>query len=199
MAQKIQPKGRGQPAGSFIAPQGVPRGLLMHYVLRRLSLGPTYGYELLRSIEEASGGLWRPGPGTIYPLLKKLEAAGLISSGGERGGASRRAYSLTEKGKAYLEEAKARFVVAGRRWEAAGRLFVELVDPSDVPTVLGALAASKLELARRLVESKLGEVPVDEMRYALEQYRLFLRRQLEWVEGLLVKLAEKRGEADRVV
>lgn len=172
---------------TFVGPQGVPRGLLMHYVLHKLSSKPMYGYELVRQIEEASGGLWRPGPGSIYPLLKKLEAAGLISSGGA--GAHHRAYTITEKGRAYLEEAKRRFALAGRRWESAGRLIAELVDPKDVPWVVAGFASSQLELVRRLVESKLDAAPRGEVKYALEQYRLSLRRQLEWVEGVLSRLA----------
>lgn len=175
--------------GGFIDPQGAPRGLLLYYVLHRLSAGPVYGYEILRDIESKSGGGWRPGPSSIYPLLKKLESAGLIRASGEEGdGTPHRVYSITEKGMSHLSVVKRKFALAGERWESVGRIFVELVDPADIPVMISRAAATKFDLTRELVNSRMDAIPRNEMRYALEQYRLSLKRQLEWVEEMISKL-----------
>ncbi|MEM0272786.1 MAG: PadR family transcriptional regulator [Thermoprotei archaeon] len=176
---------------SFIEPQGAPRGLLTYYVLHKLSTKPAYGYEILRDIENKSGGAWRPGPSSIYPLLKKLESAGLIHASGVEGdGSPHRVYSITQKGETHLAEIRRRFAQAGQKWESVGRIFVELVDPADVPSMISRASTTRFELTRQLVESKIDTLPKPELRYALEQYRLGLKRQLEWVEELMSKLGE---------
>jgi len=183
---ETQPE-RGQ--GGFIDPQGAPRGLLLYYVLHRLSTGPVYGYEILRDIESKSRGGWRPGPSSIYPLLKKLESAGLIRASGEEGdGTPHRMYSITEKGRSHLSVVKRKFALAGERWESIGRIFVELVDPADIPAMIERVAASKFDLTRELVNSRMDAIPRTEIRYALEQYRLSLKRQLGWVEEMLSRV-----------
>ncbi len=180
----------------FVEPQGAPRGLLMYYVLHKLSSKSAYGYEISRDIESKSGGFWRPGPSSVYPLLKKLESSGLIEAKGDHSDAgSHRVYSITDKGRAYLSVAKERFRLAGMKWESVGRIFIELVDPSDVPSMISR--KSGLDLIRELIEKKIGFLPKREARYMLEEYRLNLRRQLEWVEDLIAKL-EAQDQAGTV-
>src|SRR3989454_929546 len=53
-------------------PHGAPRGLLMHYALYKIAQRPSHGYELLQDIESRTEGAWRPGAGSIYPMLKKM-------------------------------------------------------------------------------------------------------------------------------
>ncbi len=161
----------------------------MYYVLHKLSSKPAYGYEILRDIENKSGGAWRPGPSSIYPLLKKLESAGLIRASGEEvDGTSHRVYSITEKGETHLANIRRKFATAGQKWESISRIFIELVDPADVPSMISRASTVRFDLTRQLVESKLEALPKKEMRYALEEYRLGLKRQLEWVEELISKL-----------
>jgi Predicted transcriptional regulators len=179
----------GDSEASFIEPQGAPRGLLMYYVLHKLSYKPAYGYEILRDIENNSGGAWRPGPSSIYPLLKKLESTGLIRASGKEGdGTSHRVYAITKKGKTRLANIRKKFAMAGQKWESIGRIFVELVDPTDVPSMISRASTVRFDLTRQLVDSKFEALPKKEMRYALEEYRLGLKRQLEWVEELLSRI-----------
>ncbi|KDE20553.1 PadR family transcriptional regulator [Acetobacter aceti 1023] len=68
-------------------------------VLKLISEKPTYGYELIKDIEEKFGGSYTPSPGVIYPTLTWLEEAGYIRpSEGE----SRKNYQITTEGEAYL-------------------------------------------------------------------------------------------------
>ncbi len=42
--------------------------------------GPRNGYQLMQTIEERSGGHWRPSPGSVYPTLAQFEDEGLIKA-----------------------------------------------------------------------------------------------------------------------
>src|SRR4051812_21942363 len=69
------------------------------------------GYGLMQEIEERSDGEWRPSPGSVYPALSQLEDEGLIRSLEEAG---RKAFELTDAGRAYVEENRE---ALGTPWE----------------------------------------------------------------------------------
>ncbi|MBI4047063.1 PadR family transcriptional regulator [Paradevosia shaoguanensis] len=62
---------------------------------------PRHGYDLIKAIEEKSGGLYSPSPGVIYPALTYLEEAGYVTSSVE---GNKKAYTITEDGRTYLGE-----------------------------------------------------------------------------------------------
>ena len=74
-------------------------------LLLLLSEAPMHGYDLIRALEERSGGAWRPSPGSVYPTLQLLEDEGLVT-GEDRDG--KRIYTITDAGRAELEERRAR-------------------------------------------------------------------------------------------
>ncbi|HUJ05996.1 MAG TPA: PadR family transcriptional regulator [Streptosporangiaceae bacterium] len=78
------------------------RGDVRAAALALLSEEPMNGYQIIQQIGERSGGLWRPSPGSVYPALAQLEDEGLIESQGSESG--RRAFALTEAGRAYATE-----------------------------------------------------------------------------------------------
>lgn len=80
------------------------RGVLDLCVLAALSDGERYGYDLARFLE--SSGLGRVKGGTLYPLLARLEAAGLVTGEWRPGrqGQGRRYYALTDQGRRRLDE-----------------------------------------------------------------------------------------------
>ena len=67
-------------------------------------LNDTYGYRLIREIEERSQGFLQFKEGTVYPALRKLEGDGLIQGSWREttSGQQRRYYRITEKGKETL-------------------------------------------------------------------------------------------------
>jgi DNA-binding PadR family transcriptional regulator len=77
------------------------RGDIRAATLALLAERPMHGYEMIKEIEERTGGLWRPSAGSIYPTLQLLEDEGLI--GGEELEGKRR-FSLTEEGRSRLDE-----------------------------------------------------------------------------------------------
>ncbi len=57
--------------------------------------GPKHGYELMKELEERTGGFYRASAGTVYPTLQQLEDEGLVVSEQQNG---KRVYRLTEAG-----------------------------------------------------------------------------------------------------
>jgi DNA-binding PadR family transcriptional regulator len=68
-------------------------------ILALLAERPAHGYELIKTIEERSGGFYDPSPGMIYPALTYLEEIGYAVPEQE---GSRRRYSITDTGRAHL-------------------------------------------------------------------------------------------------
>jgi DNA-binding PadR family transcriptional regulator len=65
---------------------------------------PRHGYDLIKEIEERSGGLYAPSPGVIYPTLTMLQDMGLIAESDAAG--TRKVYAATPEGTAYLAQNK---------------------------------------------------------------------------------------------
>jgi DNA-binding PadR family transcriptional regulator len=83
--------------------RGVVRGMLPMYLLSLLRKKPHHGTEIIKAIEKMNKGTWKPSPGSVYPLLKKLEDDGLISGKWVSGrAAATRIYSVTRKGRSKL-------------------------------------------------------------------------------------------------
>ena len=76
-------------------------GLLRLLVLHLLGSGPSYGNQLMDRVGELTGGLIAVNPNTMYPLLRTLEAEGLVAGTWEHPERrSRRFYELTPAGAA---------------------------------------------------------------------------------------------------
>ena len=74
-------------------------GLLPLLVLHFAARGPCYGNMLMERIGELTQGALAVNPNTMYPLLRTLEAKGLITGAWEHPERrSRRFYSITEAG-----------------------------------------------------------------------------------------------------
>ncbi len=77
-------------------------GDLRFVILALLEEQPRHGYELIKELEERTGGAYRPSAGVIYPTLAMLEDEGLIrQAGGETG---RKLFEIADAGKAELDK-----------------------------------------------------------------------------------------------
>ena len=82
------------------------RSSLEPLLLSVLADGRTYGYAMQKRIRSATGEALDPG--TLYPLLKRLEQSGWIASEEETvGGRQRKCYRLTGEGRGHLRAAAA--------------------------------------------------------------------------------------------
>ncbi|MBE7450996.1 MAG: helix-turn-helix transcriptional regulator [Kofleriaceae bacterium] len=94
------------------------------HILHHASREPVYGLWMLRELE-AHGH--RLSPGTLYPLLARMEARGWLRSTGGRHARARRAYRITPGGRRLLAALRDdihelyREVVLGREPGAEGR------------------------------------------------------------------------------
>ena len=79
----------------------IPRGFLVYGSLSYMKENAKSGIELMDEIESNTG--WRPSPGSIYPLLKKLRNEGFIKPiESEIQGLKQ--FTLTAQGRQHLEE-----------------------------------------------------------------------------------------------
>ncbi|KIU01834.1 MULTISPECIES: PadR family transcriptional regulator [unclassified Frigoribacterium] len=74
-----------------------PRGEVRAAILALLAERPMHGYQIIREIDERSGGDWKPSAGSVYPTLQLLSDEGLVAAEETDG---RKVYSLTEAGRA---------------------------------------------------------------------------------------------------
>jgi DNA-binding PadR family transcriptional regulator len=81
------------------------QGDLRFVILKLIGESPRHGYEIIKAIEDAVGGAYSPSPGVIYPTLTLLEELGYVTVAAAEGG--KKLYSITDAGKAQLEEQKA--------------------------------------------------------------------------------------------
>src|SRR5271157_3954308 len=86
------PRGRGRKAR---------RGDIRTAALLLLAEEPRNGYQIMQEVEERSGGVWRPSPGSVYPALQQLEDEGLIRSEEVDG---RKLFALTDAGRELVTE-----------------------------------------------------------------------------------------------
>ncbi|GBQ81204.1 putative transcriptional regulator [Gluconacetobacter johannae DSM 13595] len=92
--------GRGYGGGDFPAGRKLSSEELQLILLALLAGRPAHGYELIRQIEEHSGGFYAPSPGMVYPALTYLDEIGHAAVTQE---GNRKLYTLTDEGRADLE------------------------------------------------------------------------------------------------
>jgi DNA-binding PadR family transcriptional regulator len=77
-------------------------GELRLVLLKLIADEPRHGYDLIRAIEDLTGGEYAPSPGVVYPTLTLLQDMGLIEEAKAKG--PRKPFEVTEEGRAHLEE-----------------------------------------------------------------------------------------------
>jgi len=150
--------GFGGRAGRFFD-QGDLRFVLLHLISEK----PRHGYELIKAIEEKFGGMYSPSPGVIYPTLTLLEELGYVRS--ETGGGTKRLYSITDEGSAYLEANRALVdAILGRMAEAS-----KAYGGGPSPEILRAMQNLRLALSFRLRKGPLNADQVRAIADALDR------------------------------
>lgn len=90
-------------------------------VLSLLAQGERYGYQIIQRIQQLSDGKIRWTAGTLYPLLHRLEARGLVAATWRmsEAGRERKYYSLTPQGHQALDAQK-------REWLDVHAILIQL-------------------------------------------------------------------------
>lgn len=142
-------------------------GALRLVVLGLIAEEPRHGYDIIKALEAKFQGSYSPSPGAIYPMLQMLEEADLVVSQAD---GNKRLYSITDQGKAYLEE----------NGEELARINAQ-VDAVSGEAGEVALGVEAKDLAKAVfMRLRRGELSADQARKAQE----ILRRARKEIEGL---------------
>ena len=77
-------------------------GELRLVLLKLIADEPRHGYDLIRAIEEMTGGEYAPSPGIVYPTLTLLQDMGHIEEAAVEG--ARKPFQVTDEGRKHLAE-----------------------------------------------------------------------------------------------
>jgi len=93
---------RGFGGGDMVrAGRMLATGDLRLIALALIAEQPRHGYEIIKVLEEKTSGWYSPSPGIVYPTLTYLEEAGYVTAQAE---GSKKLYTITDEGRAYLDE-----------------------------------------------------------------------------------------------
>jgi DNA-binding PadR family transcriptional regulator len=87
----------GSPGSFFGHGPRANRGDVRAAILGLLAEAPMHGYQIIKEIEQRSGGVWTPSPGSVYPTLQHLEDEDLVTSDLSD---AKKVFSITESGRA---------------------------------------------------------------------------------------------------
>src|SRR5271168_3997705 len=130
---------------------------------------PSHGYDLIKVLEERSGGYYVPSPGMIYPALTYLEEAGLATVEPE---GTKKLYRISEEGRRHLEQNRtaaealmSQLERIGRRMGDVRRAFAGDTEEAGEEGDTNELRHARRELRRVLHERKRGS-PEESRRIA---------------------------------
>lgn len=131
-------------------------GDLRLVLLALIEQQPRHGYELIKAVEELFGGAYAPSPGAVYPTLSLLEDQGQLASAVDEGG--KRVFSLTEAGKAWLDENRAAVDGVMARMRLAARMMSGQLAPEAVREALHTVRQAILTKPGDWSEAETGRV-----------------------------------------
>ncbi|MDT7900817.1 MAG: PadR family transcriptional regulator [Acidianus sp.] len=79
------------------------KGTLKLLILEALNDKPMHAYEIIKSIEKKFHGIYKPSPGSLYPVLKQLIGSGMITVEEKD---DKKIYIITDKGKEAFNKMK---------------------------------------------------------------------------------------------
>lgn len=121
-------------------------GDIKRVVLKLLSEHPSYGYQLIKTMEERLAGGYAPSAGVIYPTLTMLEEEGLAVASLEN---SRKVYSVTPEGLNYLHANERRVNELFERLDEAGKGFERERSPEIIRAFMNLSRAVGARVTRR--------------------------------------------------
>ena len=164
--------GRGWGGGAFRVGKMLADGDLRLIVLALIEESPRHGYDIIKALEEKSSGVYSPSPGVVYPTLTFLEEAGYVTAASE---GNKKTYSITDAGRAHLEENRdiADMALRGiqkfgermaqaRSWWEGRRGRGEETPDRDIPGAIDELNDARRALKAAIAE-KIG-APAEEQR-----------------------------------
>jgi DNA-binding PadR family transcriptional regulator len=161
MRHRWERYGRARARGSRIG-RFLEHGDLRFVILGLLAEQPRHGYELIKELEERTGGAYRPSPGVIYPTLALLEDEGFIRPAA--GESARKLYEITDEGKQALEDNRAGV-------DAVFARMAEAAQGSDAirPRIERAMTNFHMALHQRLARRPISQEELDRIVAILDE------------------------------
>lgn len=159
------------------------------YILYKLSKEPQSGYGLMESLQATTEGAWRPGPGSVYPILKELKKRNLVQAQ-PRSGRSKQVYSITADGRRELEDSRDQFdKISYQRWQRMRGLMLEVMSPKMLAERIKGGGDFQKLMWEKVISST--DIPEKEKLFLLKEYKLQVERQLDWVSSKLSEYEKK--------
>ncbi|MGC2659017.1 MAG: PadR family transcriptional regulator [Bryobacteraceae bacterium] len=117
-------------------------------ILKLLSEEPSYGYQIIKTMEDRLAGGYSPSAGVIYPTLTLLEEEGLATASVDN---NKKIYSITAEGLEYLRVNNRRVEELFERLEQRGRGFERGRSPELMKAFHNLRGAIKARLSRDAV------------------------------------------------
>lgn len=143
-------------------------GELRLALLTLIAEEPRHGYELIRAIEDMTGGSYAPSPGAVYPTLQMLEEEGLIKptkikvdTDDEEETSSKKPFKATKSGKAELADRAEEVDELRERLGAHGERAEKVREKS--PDLFRAMGNLGTVLKNRARAGKLDQKAIDEI------------------------------------
>ena len=121
-------------------------GELRFVILQLIAEKPSYGYEIIKAIEERLSGAYAPSPGVVYPTLTMLEEEGYATVSSTEG--NKKLYAATDRGLEYLKENKVTLKAIFGRMEEAGKAFGRGRSPQIMRAIMNLRYALKIRTER---------------------------------------------------
>ena len=146
------------------------QGELRLALLALIAENPSHGYELIKGIEEMTGGAYAPSPGAVYPTLQLLEDEGAIEEAEAEG--AKKPFAVTRQGQDELDTRKDEVEELMRRLGRHGER-TSTVRSHDLFRAMGNLGSVLKNRARagKLDERTINEIVdmIDEMAKRIER------------------------------
>lgn len=155
--------GPGQRSGPFGRGRFFDNGVLRLVVLALIAEQPRHGYEIIKEIEERTGGAYAPSAGVIYPTLTLLEETGQIEVMSSEG--NKKLYAATEAGRATVEENRAAIDAVLARFAEAG----SDRRPERDPRLIRAVENMRLALRLKTQSAALTPEQIDSLAELLDE------------------------------
>ncbi|RAK63352.1 PadR family transcriptional regulator [Phenylobacterium kunshanense] len=143
-------------------------GDLRIVLLALLEQQSMHGYELIKALEERTGGAYRPSPGVLYPTLAMLEDEGMIRQADSEAG--RKNFEITDAGRAELDRARPTVEALLERMDEASR-HAGPGRPRVARAMMNLGLAVKNRMARPMTPEQLDRIVgmIDDTAAAIER------------------------------
>jgi DNA-binding PadR family transcriptional regulator len=134
-------------------------GELRWVILQLIADKPSYGYEIIKAIEERLAGGYAPSPGVVYPTLTLLEEEGYATVASTD--SNKKLYAATDAGREYLAENATVVKAIFGRMDQAGKIFGRGRSPQIMRAIMNLRYALKMRTER-------GNLSQDQIRKVAE-------------------------------